>query len=74
LVEKGTVLIVVEPDAEEIVLQAIKKAYEERGVKVQMVPQHELAGVNKEEARKAKGTARRRLVAASAGHQRAGPL
>ena len=58
LVEKGTVLIVVEPDAEEIVLQAIKKAYEERGVKVQMVPQHELAGVKKEEARKAKEATR----------------
>ena len=56
--EKGTVLIVVEPGAEEIVLQAIKKAYEERGVKVQMVPQHELAGVKKEEARKAKEATR----------------
>ena len=54
LVEKGTVLIVVEPTAEDIVLRAIKKAYEERGVKVQMVPEHELAGVSKEEAQKAK--------------------
>ena len=58
LVEKGTVLIVVEPTAEEIVMQAIKRAYEERGVKVQLVPQHELAGVSKEEARKAKEATR----------------
>ena len=39
LVEKGqTVAIFTEPEAEEMVLQAIKRAYEERGVKFQMVP------------------------------------
>src|SRR5437660_6658955 len=42
LVEKGqTVAIFTEPAAEEMVLQAIKRAYEERGVKVQIVPEHE---------------------------------
>ena len=58
LVEKGTALIVVEPAAEEVVMQAIKRAYEERGVKVQLVPEHELAGVSKEEARMAKEATR----------------
>ena len=54
LVEKGqTVAIFTEPAAEEMVMQAIKRAYEERGVKVQIVPEHELLGVGKEEALKA---------------------
>jgi len=54
LAEKGmTVAIFSEPTAEEMVLQAIKRAYEERGVKVQMVPEHVLLGVGKEDALKA---------------------
>ena len=39
--------------AEDMILQAIKRAYEERGVKVQIVPEHQLLGVSKEEAMKA---------------------
>src|ERR671931_81835 len=54
LVEKGTVLIVTDSTAEEMVLRAIRRAYEERGVKVQMVPEYELAGIKREEAQKAK--------------------
>src|SRR5262247_71963 len=42
LVEKGTVLIVTDSVAEDIVMQAIKRAYEERGVKAQIVPEYEL--------------------------------
>jgi hypothetical protein len=54
LVEKGmTVAIFTEPTAEEMVLQAIKRAYEERGVKVQIVPEQQLLGVSQEEALKA---------------------
>jgi hypothetical protein len=58
LVEKGTVLIVTEATAEEMVLQAIRRAYEERGVKVQIVPDYELVGISKEEARKAREATR----------------
>ena len=58
LVEKGTVLIVAEATAEEMVMQAIRRAYEERGVKLQIVPEYELVGINKEDARKAKEAAR----------------
>src|SRR5919106_1676374 len=58
LVEKGTVLIVADSTAEDMVMQAVKRAYEERGVKVQIVPEHELAGVSKDEARKAKEATR----------------
>src|SRR5205809_8019397 len=54
LVEKGqTVAIFAEPMAEEMILQAIKRAYEERGVKIQIVPEYQLLGVSKEEAVKA---------------------
>jgi hypothetical protein len=54
LVEKGqTVAIFTEPMAEDMILQAIRRAYEERGVKVQIVPEHQLLGVSKEEAMKA---------------------
>src|SRR5215813_12998781 len=54
LVEKGqTVAIFTEPMAEEMILQALKRAYEERGVKIQMVPEHQLLGVSKDEAMKA---------------------
>ncbi len=58
LVEKGTVLIVTEATAEEMVLQAIRRAYEERGVKVQIVPDYELVGISKEEARRAREATR----------------
>lgn len=58
LVEKGTVLIVTDSTAEDIVMQAIKRAYEERGVKVQIVPEYELVGVSKEEAKRAKEATR----------------
>jgi hypothetical protein len=54
LVEKGqTVAIFTEPMAEDMILQAIKHAYEERGVKIQVVPEHQLLGVSKDEAMKA---------------------
>src|ERR671922_2771516 len=46
LVEKGTVLIVADSTAEDMVMQAIKRAYEERGRKVQIVPEYELVGVS----------------------------
>lgn len=54
LIEKGTVLIVTDATADDMVLQAIQKAYEERGVKALLVPDYELAGVKREEARKAR--------------------
>src|SRR5712692_5272855 len=54
LVEKGTAAaIFTEPGADEMVLQAIKKAYEERGVKLYVVPEYELLGIGKEDALKA---------------------
>jgi len=54
LVEKGTAaLIVTEVGADPMVMQAIKRAYEERGVKIYVVSEHELLGVNKEDALKA---------------------
>ncbi len=55
LVEKGmTALIVAEATADDLLLQAIKRAYEERGVKVHIVPEHELIGVSKEDVLNAK--------------------
>ena len=57
LVEKGmTVAIFTEPTAEDMIMQAIKRAFEERGVKCQIVPEHVLLGVSKEQALKAVGT------------------
>jgi len=54
LVEKGSAaLIVTEVGADPLVMQAIKRAYEERGVKTSIVGEHELLGVNKDEALKA---------------------
>jgi hypothetical protein len=38
-VEKGTVLIVTDSIAEDMVMQAIKRAHEERAVKAQIVPE-----------------------------------
>jgi hypothetical protein len=53
LVEKGTAaLIVTEAGADPMVMQAIKRAYEEGGVKIYVVSEHELRGVNKEDALK----------------------
>ena len=39
LVEKGTVLIVTDSIVEDMVMQAIKRAHEERAVKAQIVPE-----------------------------------
>lgn len=59
LVEKGMIaLIVTEVTADDMVMQAIKRAYEERGVKVYIVPEQELVGVRKEDALKAVKAAR----------------
>jgi hypothetical protein len=59
-VNKGsTVLLVTDVAAEPIVLQAIKRALEERGVKVEIVPEYELVEVKKEDAQKASETTRK---------------
>jgi hypothetical protein len=56
--EGTTVLLVADTLAEQLVLQAIKRAYEERRVKVQIVPEYELVDVKGEEARRAKEATR----------------
>ena len=44
LVEKGTAaLIVTEVNADPMIMQAIKRAFEERGVKLYIVPENELS-------------------------------
>jgi hypothetical protein len=54
LVEKGmATLIVTEVNADPMVMQAITRAFEERGVKAYVVSEYELLGVNKEDALKA---------------------
>jgi hypothetical protein len=54
LIEKGmATLIVTEVNADPMVMQAIKRALEERGVKIYVVPENELLGVSKEDALKA---------------------
>jgi hypothetical protein len=54
LVEKGmATLIVAEVKADPMVMQAIKRAYEERGVRAHIVSEHELLEVHKEDAVKA---------------------
>ena len=54
LVEKGMgVAIFTEPAADDMVMQAIKRAYDERGIKAYIVPEHELLGIGKDEALKA---------------------
>jgi hypothetical protein len=54
LVGKGrATLIVTEVRADPMVMQAIKRAYEERGVKVYLTSEDELLGIAKEEAVKA---------------------
>jgi hypothetical protein len=50
LVEKGTLIgLVTEAIADDTVLQAIVRAYKERGVEARIIPEHELAGVGREE-------------------------
>ena len=41
--------LVTEAVADDTVLQAIVRAYKERGVEARIIPEHELAGVNREE-------------------------
>src|SRR5574341_1338074 len=54
LVEKGTLIgLVTEPIADDTVVQAIVRAYKERGVEARIIPEHELAGVSREEVLKA---------------------
>jgi ribosomal protein L7Ae-like RNA K-turn-binding protein len=54
LVEKGSAtLIVAEASADPMVMQAIRRAFEERGVKVYIVGEHELLGVSRDDAVKA---------------------
>src|ERR1700752_2002883 len=54
LVEKGSAaLIVTEVGADAMVMQALKRAYEERGVKTYIVSEAELLGINKDDAQKA---------------------
>ena len=51
LVEKGmATLIVTEVNADPMIMQAIKRAFEERGVKAYVLSEYELLGVNKEDA------------------------
>jgi len=45
-----TVAFILAPTAEDMIVQAVKKAMEERGVKVSLVPEYEVAGVSKEDA------------------------
>lgn len=54
LVAKGmATLIVTEVNADPMVMEAIKRAFEERGVKAYVVSEYELLGINKEDALKA---------------------
>src|SRR5262249_17223297 len=51
LVEKGTAtMIVAEASAHPMIMQAIKRAFEERGVKVYIVGEHELLRLNRGDA------------------------
>ena len=45
-----TVTFVTGPDADDLIVQAVKRAMEERGVKVNVVPEYEMVGVSKEDA------------------------
>src|SRR5262245_31551357 len=50
LVEKGTLVgLVTEAIADDTVLQAIIRAYKERGVDARIIPEYELAGVSRAE-------------------------
>jgi len=45
-----TVVLVVEATAEDLIVKALKRAVEERGVKVQVLPDYQLVGVRREDA------------------------
>ena len=45
-----TVTFVTTADADDIIVEALKRAMEERGVKVNVVPEYEMVGVSKEDA------------------------
>jgi hypothetical protein len=45
-----TVVFVTTPAAEPLIVEAVKKAMEERGVKVNVVPEYEMVGVSKDDA------------------------
>jgi hypothetical protein len=45
-----TVTFVTTPAAEPLIVEAVKRAMEERGVKVNVVPEYEMVGVSKEDA------------------------
>src|SRR5207245_8993932 len=45
-----TVAIVLEATAEDMIVEAIKRAIEERGIKVQILHDHELVGVSRADA------------------------
>jgi hypothetical protein len=45
-----TVTFVTSADAEDLIIEAVKRAMEERGVKVNVVPEYEMVGVSKADA------------------------
>src|SRR5918911_3864573 len=45
-----TVAFILSATAEDMIVQAVKRAMEERGVKVNLVPEYEVAGVSREDA------------------------
>jgi hypothetical protein len=45
-----TVTFVTTPSAEPLIVEAVKRAMEERGVKINVVPEYEMVGVSKEDA------------------------
>jgi hypothetical protein len=45
-----TVAFILAPTAEAMIVEAVKRAMEERGVKVNLVPEYEVAGVSREDA------------------------
>jgi len=50
LVEKGALIgLVTEAVADDTVMQAIVRAYKERGVEARIIPEYELAGLNRDE-------------------------
>lgn len=53
-----TVALVTEASADDMMIEALKRAYEERGVKVQIVPEYKLVGVSREDALEAQKATR----------------
>ena len=45
-----TVAFILPPTAEDMIVQGVKRAMEERGVKVNLVPEYEVAGVSRDDA------------------------